>query len=164
MGVDRQRERRGHDDDQGEVPMTEPRKILVPSDLSTRSERGVAYAAMLAEHLGSELVLMVNVNLPERAVLEEMAGAEHLSIEEAAEAALRSVANEHAPSVSASFEVRFRDFPAEGILDVAASAEVDMIVIPSHGRSGMTRWMLGSVAEKIARSAEVPVVIVPARD
>jgi nucleotide-binding universal stress UspA family protein len=34
----------------------------------------------------------------------------------------------------------------------------------SHGRSGMSRWMLGSVAEKLARSADVPVTIVPVRD
>ena len=144
--------------------MMEPKKILVPSDLSARSELGIAYAGMLAKHLGAELVIMVNVNLPERAVLEEVAASEHLSIEEAGEAALRSAARENAPSVPASFEVRFRDFPAEGILEVAASENVDMIVIPSHGRSGMTRWMLGSVAEKIARSADVPIVIVPARD
>lgn len=144
--------------------MKQPNKILVPSDLSDRSEVGIAYAAMLAEHLGSELVIMVNVNLPERAVLEEFAGAEDLSLEEAGEAALRGVAKRLAPSVAASFAVRFRDFPAEGILDVAASENVDMIVIASHGRSGMTRWMLGSIAEKIARSAGVPVVIVPARD
>jgi hypothetical protein len=73
--------------------MKQPNKILVPSDLSDRSEVGIAYAAMLAEHLGSELVIMVNVNLPERAVLEEFAGAEHLSLEEAGEAAWRGVAS-----------------------------------------------------------------------
>jgi nucleotide-binding universal stress UspA family protein len=144
--------------------MLEPKKILVPSDLSARSELGIAYAAMLAEHLGSELVVMVNVNLPERALLEEFAEAEHLSLEEAAEVALRRATTKHAPSATASFVVRHRDFPAEGILDVAAEENVDMIVVPSHGRSGMTRWMLGSVAEKLVRSADVPVVIVPARD
>ncbi len=144
--------------------MMEPKKILVPSDLSARSELGIAYAGMLARHLGSELVIMVNVNLPERAALEELAGAEHLSLEDAGEVALRRAAERNAPAATASFVVRFRDFPAEGILDVATAENVDMIVIPSHGRSGMTRWMLGSVAEKIARSAVVPVVIVPARD
>ena len=82
--------------------MKQPNKILVPSDLSDRSEVGIAYAAMLAEHLGSELVIMVNVNLPERAVLEEFAGAEDLSLEEAGEAALRGVAKRLAPSVAAT--------------------------------------------------------------
>ncbi|MEQ8840238.1 MAG: universal stress protein [Acidimicrobiales bacterium] len=144
--------------------MMEPKKILVPSDLSERSEVGIAYAGMLARHLGSELVVMVNINLPERAILEESAGSEPLSLEEAARAALRRAAEKNAPSVTSSFAVGFRDFPAEGILDVATHENVDMIVIPSHGRSGMTRWMLGSVAEKIVRGADVPVVIVPARD
>jgi universal stress protein A len=144
--------------------MLEPKKILVPCDLSVRSEQGIAYAGMLAQHLGSELVVMVNVNLPEQAVLEMIADSEHVSLEEAAKVALHRATVKNAPTATASFAVRFRDFPAEGILDVAAEEGVDMIVVPSHGRSGMTRWLLGSVAEKIARGAEVPVVIVPARD
>ena len=36
-----------------------------------------------------------------------------------------------------------------------------MIVMTSHGRSGIGRWLLGSVADKVARSAEIPVAIVP---
>ena len=48
------------------------RSILVPVDLSKRAETAVEYAAMLAHGLGAELVLATNVNLPERALLEEM--------------------------------------------------------------------------------------------
>jgi len=123
----------------------------------------VGYAAMMAEAFGSHLVAMINVNLPERAVLEELGSAEHLSLEDAAQAALEAILARLAPSVSSSVEVRFRDFPADAILEVADGEHADLIVIASHGRSGMTRWMLGSVAEKIARNAEVPVVMVPAR-
>ena len=50
---------------------------------------------------------------------------------------------------------------AEEIVDKAASEHATMIVMTSHGRSGIGRWLLGSVADKVARSAEVPVVIVP---
>jgi nucleotide-binding universal stress UspA family protein len=141
-----------------------PKKILVPVDLSTRSEIGVAYAAMWAETTGAELVMMANVSLPEREVLEEFAAREELTIEQAAEAAIHRIVVAHAPNATISTVLRFENFPADAILDVAASEEVDLIVVASHGRSGMTRWMLGSVAEKIARNAEVPILIVPARE
>jgi nucleotide-binding universal stress UspA family protein len=124
----------------------------------------VAYAAMMAETTGAELVVMANVSLPEREVLEEFALKEDLTIEQAAEAAIHRIVVDQAPNSTTSTVVRFENYPAEAILEVATSEAVDLIVIASHGRSGMTRWMLGSVAEKIARSAEVPVLIVPARD
>lgn len=68
------------------------------------------------------------------------------------------------PGLATEIRFAFDDFPADGILAVAEAEGVDLIVVASHGRSGMTRWLLGSVAEKVARAAEVPVVIVPARD
>ncbi len=144
--------------------MDQPKKILAPVDLSKRSEIGVAYAAMMAETMGAELVIVANVSLPEREVLEEFEGGEDLTIEQAAEAAIHRIVVEHAPNSTISAVLRFENFPADAILDVATSHDVDLIVVASHGRSGMTRWMLGSVAEKIARNAEVPVLIVPARD
>lgn len=144
--------------------MKKPGKILVPVDLSERSGTGLAYAAMLAEGLGSELVVMINVNLQEREGLEDFAAAEQISVPDAAEAALRRVILDRAPEAKSSIVVRSDAFPADSILWVAENETVDMIVIASHGRSGMTRWMLGSVAEKIARNSAVPVVVVPARE
>jgi nucleotide-binding universal stress UspA family protein len=47
------------------------------------------------------------------------------------------------------------------IVDRAGAEDVSMIVMTSHGRSGIGRWLLGSIADKVARSATVPVVIVP---
>lgn len=144
--------------------MHAPRKILVPTDLSKRSEAGLAYAAMLAERSGAELVVVANVNLPERAVLEEFSEAEHVTVDEAGELILQRLAAAHAPDAKATVALAHRDSPADGILDIAEAHEVDMIVVASHGRAGMTRWLLGSVAEKLARSSSVPVVIVPVRD
>lgn len=143
--------------------MDEPKKILVPVDLSERSRIGVAYAAMLAEHLGATLILMTNVNMPELAAIEKYAAAKNIDVGDAGEAQLMSWAEEMAPGVRAEAALVFHDFPAEGVLAVARRQEADLIVIASHGRSGMTRWLLGSVADKVARSADVPVVIVPAR-
>ena len=50
--------------------------------------------------------------------------------------------------------------PADGIVDYAADNEIDLIVVGSHGRSGVSRVLLGSVAERVARQAPVPVTIV----
>lgn len=144
--------------------MTNPTKILVPIDLSKRSERAIDHAADLAAAVDAELVLVTNVNLPEREVLEGYGESEGLSVADAAEALLRRLAHEHAPNITSSVIVRFDDFPAEGILHAVDESGADAVVIASHGRSGMSRWMLGSVAEKLARSSDVPVTIVPVRD
>jgi nucleotide-binding universal stress UspA family protein len=146
------------------MEMKRPQKILVPVDLSARSEKAVSYAAMLARNLESTLVLTININSPERTELEEYAAGEGMSVEDAASIQLKQRGRELATGVRIEVVPTMHDFPADGILDTAESERVDMIVIASHGRGGMTRWLLGSVAEKVARSAEVPVVIVPAKD
>lgn len=143
--------------------MNPPRSILVPIDLSSRSLLGLDYAAMLARATGASLVLYCNVNLPERSLLEEFGAAEHLSIDDAGQLQLRRHAEARAPDLEADVVVGYDDSPAHGILQAAEGNGVDMIVIASHGRTGMTRWLLGSIAEKLARTTTVPVVIVPAR-
>jgi nucleotide-binding universal stress UspA family protein len=49
---------------------------------------------------------------------------------------------------------------AEGILDYAENNEVDLIIMSTHGRSGVSRWAMGSVADKVVRHAKVPVMTV----
>jgi nucleotide-binding universal stress UspA family protein len=50
--------------------------------------------------------------------------------------------------------------PAETILDYVDETAVDQIVLGSHGRKGVERFFLGSVAERVARNADVPVTVV----
>ncbi len=52
--------------------------------------------------------------------------------------------------------------PAETLADYATQNQVDLIVIATHGRSGVSRWVWGSVADRILRSACVPVLMVRA--
>ncbi len=52
--------------------------------------------------------------------------------------------------------------PASMLVDLANDNEVDLIVIASHGRSGVSRWVMGSVAERIVRTSCVPVMMVRA--
>ena len=143
--------------------VSRPARILVPVDLSPRAEIAIAHAAMLAEACDAELLLVTNVNLPEQAALEEFARREGTSTDDAADAALRCIASRLAPGIPVSTLATFADYPADGILDAAERHAADMIVVASHGRGGVKRWLLGSVAEKLARGSHVPVVVVPAR-
>lgn len=51
--------------------------------------------------------------------------------------------------------------PASEIVDVAREIDADLIVIPSRGKTGLRRWMIGSVAEKVVRRAPCPVLVLP---
>jgi nucleotide-binding universal stress UspA family protein len=53
--------------------------------------------------------------------------------------------------------------PADVILDYANQNSVDLIIMSTHGRSGISRWFFGSVAEKVTRHATIPVLISPPR-
>ncbi|AFZ71945.1 universal stress protein [Natronobacterium gregoryi] len=70
---------------------------------------------------------------------------------------VRALASEH--DVSLTTEVLVGS-PARSIVDVATEADVDRIVIGSHGRTGVSRVLLGSVAERVVRRAPVPVTVV----
>lgn len=65
------------------------------------------------------------------------------------------------PWTGADVHVEVGD-PASRIVDLASALGADLIALPSHGRAGIGRWVLGSVAEDVARFAPCPVLIVPA--
>lgn len=50
--------------------------------------------------------------------------------------------------------------PADEIMDYATENKVDLIIMSTHGRSGVTRWFMGSVADKVIRHSTVPVLVV----
>lgn len=51
-------------------------------------------------------------------------------------------------------------FAAESIIDYTAQHDISLLVIATHGRSGVSRWVMGSVAERVLRSSNVPVIMV----
>jgi nucleotide-binding universal stress UspA family protein len=56
--------------------------------------------------------------------------------------------------------VRVNDDPAAEILGVSDELQIDLIAISTHGRSGMTRWALGSVADRVIRAGTTPVLVI----
>jgi hypothetical protein len=53
------------------------------------------------------------------------------------------------------------DTPARGLTSLASELEADLIVVGTHGRSGVPRWLLGSVAEAVVKQARCPVLVIP---
>ncbi len=138
------------------------RRILVPHDFSDTANRALEYALDLATTLGASITVMHAYEVPiygfpEGPVLTaEMAG----QIEAAARTALDAVAKRASrPGVEVGSLLRQGAAWSE-IQGAAKEAGADLIVIGSHGRRGLSRALLGSVAEKVVRTAPCPVLTV----
>lgn len=145
------------------------RRILVPLDGSKLSEQALALASDLARMGDAELILL---HMPERPVVllpEVAVGAANPYVPNVNEKRYLDQAFEYVNELKyqpalADLEVTtvvLEGDIAETIVDVARE-EADLIVMSTHGRSGMSRWLLGSVTEKVLRHAPCPVII--ARD
>jgi universal stress protein A len=137
-----------------------PTNILVPVDFSRCAEHALDYACELAGKLGARLHLVnaIGSSLPELsiALTDQM---------------LASIRNTNAAELDkliaarralASFgEARVvDDDPRDAIVKAAAVLRADLIIIGTHGRRGLSRALLGSVAEDIIRRAPCPVLAV----
>jgi nucleotide-binding universal stress UspA family protein len=144
------------------------KRVLVPLDGSLLAEGAIRHAFAIAESAGAELTLLYVVE-PISDLLTMNGHA--LYVDEQLEGRTAS-AREYLDR--ARHRIAGRDVkvhvavesgpPAEKILDHARAESVDLIVMATHGRSGVKRWLLGSVANKVLQRAEVPVLLVPARD
>ena len=152
------------------TPATPVRRILVPLDGSRLAERALAEAADLAKVNNSEIWLLQSVEFPEYWG-EEYAGMHALpsmiSTEEQ-EAAAREYLRQSAEQltrvgISAQIVVT-TGHAASAISDVVSDNDIDLIVMSTHGRSGLSRWVFGSVAEKVVRLAECPVLLIRAQE
>lgn len=134
--------------------------ILVPVDFSAHSERALDYACSMAEKLGSKLHLVhaIGAGLPElSAVLTDSMVA---TLREGSMAELAKIATARAPLASFGKLMVEPGDARDGILAAAKSCAADLIILGSHGRRGIRRLVLGSVAEDIVRRAPCPVLVV----
>jgi nucleotide-binding universal stress UspA family protein len=142
------------------------KRMLVPLDGSKLAEVALPYAEELAGRLGYEVTL-VNVRSPAedpyhpvlRSYLQSMAEKTKRNIQ-ASLVENKRKATEVEPAVVGSGILV--GHPAEGILDYADKEDVDLIVMATHGRTGIKRWALGSIADKVVRAATHPVLLVRA--
>ncbi len=141
------------------------RRVLLPLDGSPLAEQALPHAAALAERFQAELILLKvlvplanNLNLPPAALKK-------------AETTTRGLANEYMAQVAARVQekeiikkiVTLTGRPHEEIVRFAETEQVDVVVMCTRGHTGVSRWLMGSVADRVARSVNVPVLLVRAR-
>ncbi len=141
------------------------RRVLVPIDLSELSEKALLYAAELSEKLGAELVVLYVVAEPS-AVLPDMmmpvpvaaADADDL-LASGKQAVAETIAARNLGRLNPRAEVRLGS-AGEEIVAAAADLSADLVVVGTHGRSGLKHLLLGSVAEHVVRHCPCPVLTV----
>jgi len=130
--------------------------IMFPTDFSHTGDAALAFATALARDSGAKL-LIVHVEEPPVAY---GGGEMYYGVPEPATEDLRRMLHEIKPSDSAvPYEHRLvKGEPAAAIARLAKSESVDLIVLGTHGRTGLTRLLMGSVAEAVVRRAVCPVL------
>ena len=143
--------------------MKEIKKILCAVDLSEHSKEVADYAVLLAKGLKASVLVVytapslsqyVGFHVPPNTI-ENFVG----EIVSGAEKSMDAFVPENFPGVEAKGQVLI-GYAAEEILAHAKEEEVDIIVMGTHGRKGIDRILFGSVAEKVVKNADMPVLTV----
>lgn len=143
--------------------MNTPKRILVPIDFSPFSEQALDYAMTLAHQLEATVHLVNVVGIPATGAPEiglafTATVLDKVTVEN--QAALDRLAAAHRDGGRLDKTlVRIGD-PRDAILQAAEEIGADLIVMGTHGRRGLSRALLGSVAEMIVRTSPVPVLTV----
>jgi len=142
------------------------KRLLVPLDGSELAEIALPYAEELAIHLGSEVIL-INVRMPS----EDPDNPEHRAyisklVATTAQDIKKSTALAPGEKVKVESAIigspGLLTHPAEEIVDYAEKENISLIVMATHGRTGIRRWTLGSTANKVARASKCPVLLIRA--
>ena len=152
---------KGKSSSQGRRDRAKARRILVPVDFSDSSARALRHAAKrAAESSGSVIVVHVvpadygwlGIGRNELRDLDR-------SLQRQASDRLRAFANENiGDDVAADLEVRVGQ-PAEQIIAAARDSKCDSIMLSTRGLTGLDRYLIGSVAHRVAQLAPCPVVL-----
>ena len=145
----------------GRVRVSYPKilSLLVPLDFSGKSRQALRYALPIAQKFSSRIAL-VHVIAEEKPRKEKIRppSAEELKQERNARERLSGMAEQLLPPAVRGKLYVCRGQPAAEILRIATEADVDMIIIATHGRTGLKRAWRGSTAEVIMRQARCPVL------
>lgn len=158
-----------------EAKEVELQTIIVPLDRSARAEQALPHAASLAKGLGLKVVLLwvfplieghytdigleaTTYGVPMQGEVSQQVESQAGSYFTAVEAELRRLG---APEVEAHL---LWGQPASTIVDFARQTPNAMVAMTSHGRSGIGRWMLGSVSDRIVRYSQDPVLVIRAAE
>lgn len=142
------------------------KRIVVPLDGSAMAEQALPHALAQAGQFEAEVILL-KVLEPLRDVVYSAPVAVHTAMELSAQ-----LAHEYLEGVAAGVReqgIAVQVAEAEGepyveIIRYAEEQEAGMIIMSTRGHSGFSRWLLGSVADRVVRGATVPVLLVPCQE
>jgi nucleotide-binding universal stress UspA family protein len=141
----------------GRAAMIQLKQILVATDFSEVSVAAVDYGRALARTFGASLQLL---HIMENPFLRPTAADPHTIRTATLRHLFESLTDEDHTALHATAALEMSDDPAEEIVEYARTHRIDLIVLGTHGRGGMAHLLLGSVAEKVVRTAPCPVLTV----
>ncbi|MBL0347513.1 universal stress protein [Candidatus Villigracilis affinis] len=139
------------------------KKILVPLDGSPLAEAVLPHAQALAKSEGAEIVLLSVPVTPNLDYLSRTPGLATQIIEDAereTEAYLKTEVEKLTGEGTKVTSVMREGPIPEMILMVADEVHADVIAMSTHGRSGIQRWLMGSVADRVVHHAHIPVMLI----
>jgi nucleotide-binding universal stress UspA family protein len=148
------------------------RKILLPLDGSPLAEKSCSYAEMMARQFSAELVLGWVIQYPVSVASHYVPEVHGMGFyldtsteRERAMAYLRSMQEEFARrQIPTRTRIIESITVANGIIDIARSEEVDLIIKTTYARLGVSRWLQGNVAAEVLQHAPCPLFLVRVRD
>jgi nucleotide-binding universal stress UspA family protein len=142
---------------QEEFIMMTVKRILVPTDFSETSDAALTYAIGVAQAFGAQLYLL---HVPGETGVNFEADFPMVEFENATRERLETLVSEgEARRLQPEYALRL-GAPSEQIVRYAADRDIDLIVMGTHGRGGVAHMVMGSVAEKVVRTAPCPVLTV----
>jgi len=146
--------------------MAELKNILVPTDFSEHSERAAAYAVELARQYGSNEIHCIHVS----DIPADLLATSAYYMTGPSEQFVGQVRDEGRKGLDAFVKKNFKDVPVKAvflegrpfveIIRYARDKKIELVVISTHGRTGLQHALFGSVAEKVVRKAPCPVLVV----
>ncbi|MCL6473122.1 MAG: universal stress protein [Firmicutes bacterium] len=138
------------------------KKIIYPTDGSPTAKEALWIVADLAKEERSEVIVVGVVPVM------EVGGVENVEMGDFVKDAFQGFVSDAVSQLKKegilARGVVKRGHPPQVILQVAYEEGADMIVMGTHGRTGLARAIIGSVADRIVRHSKVPVVLVPAKE
>jgi nucleotide-binding universal stress UspA family protein len=146
--------------------------ILAPSDLSDFSKRGIRYALDLAQWQQSDVIIYHVITVEETPFPQ---GKEDWVATQSEHPKLKKIIDQRRKRLDGFLSENFPDMPGAGkirqkvgigtpykaIVDAAIAEGADLIVMSTHGRTGLAHMLIGSVTERVLRRAPCPVLAVP---
>jgi len=134
--------------------------ILVPLDGSALSERVLPIANLLASSLGSSIELVFAIPTPAEGIPEEIKSLARQDGDDYLKKIVNTLSKENGKT-AISYSVQ-TGHPASMIIERAESTDETLILMSSHGYSGIQRLLLGSVAGKVVQATKTPTLLIPA--